>query len=647
MRCTAETIQCDYLLLQDPSSFLFSPTGSEAFVQRTPPSTIDVARIWDHAWVRMIGVSRPRRKGVGDFGNKRDKGKKKTHIAGSIRTFERTTDKVVLLVSGIDGDFRMTRFTPGCNWCCSETFIQLGQDVYFGKIMYQYASFMSSFMTKPRMRAIISLDKDEMRAVGVNDEDLAVVVFHLYFAFDVQLIGNPPFPKADKGRPVLGTVLVKDGSDFEVNISLPRVSHGTYRDMEVFRSGEYPEVGSTQPKVQSSIVGSIAAKRLIRSSRVACMKRFQHLNLNSFIWYRLPHISTVTLLTSNVFDPSWPGTILITGASGALSSAIIQQITSKPEFSAYYGLYAVRSTVKADHLSRALRHYPAHHSDVLGLDLTNLRNVRELAEDINDSISAGKIPPIRALVLNAGFQDFGKQSWTKDGLDTTFVANYLGHWLLTLLLLKSIDRETGRIIIIGSQAHDPEDPRNARGGAFNDPKYKSFISDAASFEAIAKGAWSPASEDASFRGGFRRYGASKLFLIMMQHELQARLDADPVLNKICVLGLDPGTMISGLQRLAPWFIRILLFKMIYPLLLYFYPDNGPVRSTSRSASDTLELAFGAEEGGNLPKDKYFDGRVPLETSKESKDPAKRELVWAETVKLAGLKEEETVLRKWQ
>lgn len=133
----------------------------------------------------------------------------------------------------------------------------------------------------------------------------------------------------------------------------------------------------------------------------------------------------------------------------------------------------------------------------------------------------------------------------------------------------------------------------------------------------------------------------------MQHELQARLDADPVLNKICVLGLDPGTMISGLQRLAPWFIRILLFKMIYPLLLYFYPDNGPVRSTSRSASDTLELAFGAEEGGNLPKDKYFDGRVPLETSKESKDPAKRELVWAETVKLAGLKEEETVLRKWQ
>ncbi|KAI1345674.1 putative short-chain dehydrogenase [Xylaria sp. FL0043] len=341
------------------------------------------------------------------------------------------------------------------------------------------------------------------------------------------------------------------------------------------------------------------------------------------------------------------GTILITGANGALGSAIVRQVASKPEFSAYHGLYTVRDTTKAYALHAALKHGPAHQCDIVALDLTNLDDVRKLAEGINTRISSGEIPPIRALLLTAGFQDFGKQSWTKDGLDTTFAANYLGHWLLTLLMLKGIDREAGRIVIIGSQGHDPEDPRNVRGGAFNDPKYKSFISDAASFEAIAKGAWSPATEDASFRGGFRRYGASKLFLIMMQHELQARLDEDPALNKICILGLDPGTMISGLQRLAPWFIRVLLFKVIYPFVLYINPDNGPVRPTSRSASDTLELAFGGEEEDDLPKDKYFDGRVPLETSTESKNPAKRELVWAETVKLTGLKAGETVLSKWQ
>lgn len=191
----------------------------------------------------------------------------------------------------------------------------------------------------------------------------------------------------------------------------------------------------------------------------------------------------------------------------------------------------------------------------------------------------------------------------------------------------------------------PEDPRNAATKAFEDPKYKTFVPDAAGFEAIAKGKWSPATEDASFRGGYRRYGAAKLFLIMMQHELQARLDTDPALSKICVLGIDPGPMITDMPRLAPWVIRVLVFKIIYPLVLYVKPENALVRATSRSASDVLEVAFGT--GGELPKDRYYDGREPLETSKESKDVVKRELVWKETVKLASLKEGDTILTNWQ
>lgn len=193
----------------------------------------------------------------------------------------------------------------------------------------------------------------------------------------------------------------------------------------------------------------------------------------------------------------------------------------------------------------------------------------------------------------------------------------------------------------------PKDPRNARTKAFEDPKYQTLVSDSPSFEAIAKGTWSPATEDASFRGGFRRYGAAKLFLIMMQHELQARLNVDAALSKICVLGVDPGTMISGLQRLAPWVIRVLIFKVVYPIVLYLNPTNGPVRPLSRSAGDVLEAAFGVGEEGELPKDRYFDGRIPLETSEESRDTVKRELVWKETVSLVDLKEGKTVLANWQ
>lgn len=199
-------------------------------------------------------------------------------------------------------------------------------------------------------------------------------------------------------------------------------------------------------------------------------------------------------------------------------------------------------------------------------------------------------------------------------------------------------------------SHSPDDPRNARSKAFADEKYKGGIapSGAAGLDAVARGGWSSAAEDASFWSGVRRYSAARLFLVMFQHELQRRLGLDAALRDVSVLGVDPGTMVSGLQRLAPWFIRVVLFKVVYPFVLWLKPEGGPVRSPARSAGDVLEAAVGAVgvEGG-LPKDLYFDGRVPLETSAESRDVEKRKLVWAETVRYAGLKEGDTVLGNWQ
>lgn len=148
------------------------------------------------------------------------------------------------------------------------------------------------------------------------------------------------------------------------------------------------------------------------------------------------------------------GTILVTGANGGLGSAIAKQIASQAEFAAYHGLYTVRDANSAPSLRSVLAGSSPHPHDVLSLDLANLNNVRQAAEAINARVSAGDIPPIRALILNAGFQDFGKQAWTDDGFDKTFSANYLGHWLLTLLLLKSIDKDSGRIVLVGSQSHE-------------------------------------------------------------------------------------------------------------------------------------------------------------------------------------------------
>lgn len=148
------------------------------------------------------------------------------------------------------------------------------------------------------------------------------------------------------------------------------------------------------------------------------------------------------------------GSIFVTGANGGLGSALAHQIASHSEFSAYHGLYAVRDTTTATALADALRSNSSHSHDILSLDLTKPDSVRETSRVVNERVDAGDIPPIRALILNAGFQDFGKQVWTDDGLDQTFSANYLGHWLLTLLLLKSLDKTSGRVVVLGSQSHE-------------------------------------------------------------------------------------------------------------------------------------------------------------------------------------------------
>ena len=107
----------------------------------------------------------------------------------------------------------------------SDYFVRLGQYVYFGdvlsridpayqdsyivfdeviwKMLYQYPAFLCRDMTAPRDRMMASLKRyfqlpreqrrdqaawiinameDEMRAIGVDDDSLAIIVFHLYFA---------------------------------------------------------------------------------------------------------------------------------------------------------------------------------------------------------------------------------------------------------------------------------------------------------------------------------------------------------------------------------------------------------------------------------------------------------------------------------
>lgn len=152
------------------------------------------------------------------------------------------------------------------------------------------------------------------------------------------------------------------------------------------------------------------------------------------------------------------GTIVLTGANGTVGSTLVSNIVSQPEFAAYHGIYTVRNAQSATALKAALTSGGTssipHSHDIVSLDLSSLAKVRETAATINTRVASGEIPPIRALILNAGYLEFTSQSWSEDGYDLAFASNYLGHWLLTLLILQSMDKMHGRVVVVTSESHE-------------------------------------------------------------------------------------------------------------------------------------------------------------------------------------------------
>ena len=148
------------------------------------------------------------------------------------------------------------------------------------------------------------------------------------------------------------------------------------------------------------------------------------------------------------------GTIIVTGANGGLGTAMIKRITEDPELATLSRVYTVRDIYTATSLRSILQTTNSHDNIVLPLELSKLSSVREAAETINAKVKAGEIPPIRALILNASQREPQGQARTENGLDLAFAGNYLGHWLLTLLLLQSMDRDLGRIVVVGGWAHE-------------------------------------------------------------------------------------------------------------------------------------------------------------------------------------------------
>ncbi|KAK3361919.1 putative short-chain dehydrogenase [Lasiosphaeria ovina] len=343
------------------------------------------------------------------------------------------------------------------------------------------------------------------------------------------------------------------------------------------------------------------------------------------------------------------GSILVTGANGGLGSAIAASLAESQAWGAdYHGLYGVRSAATATALHRSLSRAASlsHQHDVIELDLSRLDSVRKVAADINRRVAEGSLPRLRALILNAAYMEGAEQCFTPDGFDMSWQVNYLAHFVLTLLLLQSMDKEHGRVIVIGSYGHNPLDKRNSGFSWYTGDEWKSLYHNT---ESLARGTWSSSKDYPTTDAGIRRYGAGKLCLIMMMHELQSRLTGDPTLSSICALAVDPGGMGSSLFRRSNFLLRVIAPPLL-PLaatVMSLFAENPQLRLTQRSAGDVLRAVFDTQVLGEYPRGVYLDGRAPASTSEESQDIEKRTSLWSDSVRLTNIADSDTALAKWQ
>jgi NAD(P)-dependent dehydrogenase (short-subunit alcohol dehydrogenase family) len=132
--------------------------------------------------------------------------------------------------------------------------------------------------------------------------------------------------------------------------------------------------------------------------------------------------------------PSQSGrTIIVTGANSGLGRAT----TSALARAGGRVVMAVRDLNRGAAVAATI----TGDVEVRELDLADLSSVRRFADEWNE--------PIDVLVNNAGVMAV-PQGTTKDGFETQFGTNHLGHFALTNLLLPRI---TDRVVTVSSTAH--------------------------------------------------------------------------------------------------------------------------------------------------------------------------------------------------
>ena len=217
-------------------------------------------------------------------------------------------------------------------------------------------------------------------------------------------------------------------------------------------------------------------------------------------------------------------------------------------------------------------------------DLSSQAAVRDLAADIQDRFE------ILDVLVNNAAAVFDEFSLNGEGIELTFAVNHLGPYLLSRLLLPSLERsDQGRIVIVGSEAH-------------------------------RRVAWDP---DGLQRSApydrFDAYARSKLANLLFNAELARRLSGGEVTTNAA----HPGTVRTRLFR-----PRNIAERIAMPVL------NLKAASPGVGADTFVWLASSPAVAGRSGG--YYHRRQRIEPSAQVKDEQNGFEMWKVSADLTGL-----------
>ena len=249
-------------------------------------------------------------------------------------------------------------------------------------------------------------------------------------------------------------------------------------------------------------------------------------------------------------------------------------------------------------MDRIIAAHPDADVQFVRIDLADLDSVREAAEAVE------REPRLDVLLNNAGVM-MNPKSFTKDGFESQFGINHLGHFALTGHLLPTLLKTpNSRIVNVSSNAHKMGD-----GDLYWD-------------DIGAEQSYSPQG----------RYSASKLANLLFTYELDRRLEAKGASTR--AVAAHPGMADTELGRHYPAWAKVLL-AVLRPVL-------RPFVNSAESGAGPQELAAthpdvrGGQYFGPGRRAETSGKAKQVESSEQSKDPEKARRLWDLSIEMTGV-----------